>query len=128
MAAFSCKHLLFIFALFQILVGMDRAALADDKSELVKGLLFICVGGGSEEKLAADGKGDVALTLKALRTGNLGVSGGAAANYSSTEWQGLIGGINAGITSTQAQEADKVRDCLAPYRAGIVQQMMNSGK
>jgi hypothetical protein len=111
-----------------VLEGVNGAALADEKSDLVKGLLFICVGGGSEEKLAADGKGDVALTLKALRTGNLGMSGGVAGNYSVTEWQGLIGGINAGITSVQADQADKVRECLAPYRAGIVQHMLNPSR
>lgn len=105
--------------------GFAPAARADT-SELVKALLFICVGGGSEEKLAADGKADVALTLKALRTGTFGASGGAGGTYTKSEWQGLIGGIGAGMTAVQADQADKVRDCLAPYRAGIVQQILKS--
>lgn len=112
--------------LFQVGFSGFATSARADTSELVKALLFVCVGGGSEEKLAADGKADVAFTLKALRTGTLGMSGGAGGNYTKSEWQGLIGGISAGMTSAQADQADKVRDCLAPYRAGIVQQILKS--
>jgi hypothetical protein len=112
--------------LVQVGVAGGATTARADISELVKGLMFICVGNGSEEKLIGDGRADVALTLKALRTGTLGASGGVAGSYTKTEWQGLIGGISAGMTSAQADQADKVRDCLAPYRAGIVQQLLKS--
>jgi hypothetical protein len=49
-----------------------------DTSEIVSALLAICVGGGSEQKLEAQGQVDVALTLKKLRTGDIGGSGGIA--------------------------------------------------
>jgi hypothetical protein len=91
-----------------------------DTSEIVTALLAICVGNGSEEKLEAQGQIDVALTLKKLRTGDIGGSGGLASKFSKSEWQGLIGGINAQVTELQASQADKVRDCLKPYMPGIV--------
>jgi hypothetical protein len=99
-----------------------------DTSEIVSALLAICVGGGSEQKLEADGKVDVALTLKKLRSGDIGGSGGVAGKFSKSEWQGLIGGINAQITELQASQADKVRDCLKPYMPGIVEAVLKANR
>ena len=76
--------------------------------------------------MEADGQIDVALTLKKLRTGDIGGSGGISGKFSRSEWQGLIGGINEKITEMQASQADKVRDCLAPYRSGIVQAILKA--
>ena len=108
------------------LIGFNFPARAADTREIVSALLAICVGGGSEEKLEADGQIDVALTLKKLRTGDIGGSGGISGKFSRSEWQGLIGGINEKITEMQASQADKVRDCLAPYRSGIVQAILKA--
>jgi hypothetical protein len=97
-----------------------------DTRDIVNALLTICAGGGSEEKLDAQGQVDVALTLKKLRTGDIGGSGGIATKYSKSEWQGLIGGINAQVTEMQAAQADKVRDCLKPYMPGIVDAILKT--
>jgi hypothetical protein len=99
-----------------------------DTNEIVSALMFICVGGGSEEKLEAQGQIDVALTLKKLRTGDIGGSGGIAGKFSKSEWQGLIGGISAQTTELQASQADKVRDCLKPYMPGIVEAVLKSNR
>lgn len=99
-----------------------------DTSEIISALMFICVGGGSEEKLEAQGQVDVALTLKKLRTGDIGGSGGVAGKFSKSEWQGLIGGISTQITETQASQADKVRECLRPYMPGIVDAVLKSDR
>ena len=97
-----------------------------DTRDIVSALLAICAGGGSEEKLDAQGQVDVALTLKKLRTGDIGGSGGIATKYSKSEWQGLIGGINAQVTEMQVAQADKVRDCLKPYMPGIVDAILKT--
>jgi hypothetical protein len=97
-----------------------------DTRDVVSALLAICVGGGSEEKLDAGGQVDISLTLKKLRTGDIGGSGGIATKYSKAEWQGLIGGINAQVTEMQAAQADKVRECLKPYMPGIVDAILKS--
>jgi hypothetical protein len=99
-----------------------------DTGEIVSALLAICVGGGSEQKLEAQGQFDVALTLKKLRTGDIGGSGGIAGKFSKSEWQGLIGGINAQITELQASQADKVRECLKPYMPGIVEAVLKANR
>ena len=111
-----------VFAL--LCCGSARA----DTAEIVSALLAICVGGGSEEKLEANGQVDVALTLKKLRTGDIGGSGGVAAKFSKAEWQGLIGGINSQITELQAGQADKVRECLKPYMPGIVDAILKANR
>jgi hypothetical protein len=64
---------------------------------------------------------DIALTLKKLRTGDIGGSGGVAGKFSKSEWQGLVGGISSQMTELQASQADKVRDCLKPYLPGILE-------
>jgi hypothetical protein len=107
-------------------IGVSEAKA--DTGEIVSALLAICVGGGSEQKLEAQGQVDVALTLKKLRTGDIGGSGGVAGKFSKSEWQGLIGGLSSQITQLQASQADKVRDCLQPYRAGIVDAILKANR
>lgn len=109
-----------------LVIGNSQASA--ETSEIVSALLAICVGGGSEQKLEAQGQIDVALTLKKLRTGDIGGSGGIAGKFTKSEWQGLIGGINAQITELQASQADKVRECLKPYMPGIVEAVLKSDR
>jgi hypothetical protein len=99
-----------------------------DTGEIVSALLAICIGGGSEQKLEGQGQVDVALTLKKLRTGDIGGSGGVAGKFSKSEWQGLIGGINSQVTELQASQADKVRECLKPYMPGIVDAVLKANR
>jgi hypothetical protein len=97
-----------------------------DAQEMVAALITICVGAGSEQKLEAQGQGEIALTLKKLRTGDIGGNAGVATKFSKAEWQGLIGGINAQMTEMQAAQADKVRECLKPYMPGIVEAVLKA--
>jgi hypothetical protein len=94
--------------------------------DVVSLLLRVCLAGGTSGQVEGEAKGDVALTLKALRTGDVGATGALAGKYSKIDWEGLQGGINAGITQLQAEQADKARACLAPYMPGIVQAIMQS--
>jgi hypothetical protein len=109
-----------------LLTGASQARA--DTTEIISALLAICVGGGSEQKLEGQGQIDVALTLKKLRTGDIGGSGGIAGKFSKSEWQGLVGGINAQITELQAAQADKVRECLKPYMPGIVEAVLKANR
>jgi hypothetical protein len=118
---------LLILVISGCLVTRNSQAKADT-GEIVSALSGICVGGGSEQKLEGQGQADVALTLKKLRTGDIGGSGGIAGKFSKSEWQGLIGGINAQITELQASQADKVRECLKPYMPGIVDAVLKANR
>jgi hypothetical protein len=92
--------------------------------DVVSLLLRVCLAGGTSGQVEGEAKGDVALTLEALRTGDVGATGALAGKHSKTDWEGMQGGINAGITQLQADQADKARACLAPYMPGIVQAML----
>jgi hypothetical protein len=97
-----------------------------DMNEVITQLLTVCQATGSATQLETSGNGEVSLTLKALRSGNLGAGGGLTAKYTKSDWQGLQGGLSAGMSQLQADQADKVRACLAPYMPGIVQAILQS--
>jgi hypothetical protein len=109
-----------------LFVAISADVARADMNEVVSQLLKVCLAGGSALQLEADGKGEVALTLKALRTGQIGGNAGIAGKYSKTEWEGLMGGISSELTQLQVGEADKARECLKPYMPGIVQAILNS--
>jgi hypothetical protein len=90
--------------------------------ETTTALLQVCMGASSYEKLEASGKGDIALTLKKLR--NIGLDTSVASTFTREQWVGLIGGISAGLTAIQAEQADKVRDCLKPNMDAIVRMIL----
>jgi hypothetical protein len=119
----------FFLSILCLSCPMIASARADsDIKDTVQALISLCVGGGSTETLEAEGKGDVALTLKKLLAGEIGGSGGVAGKYSKSEWQGLIGGLNSQMTQMQADQADKVRECLKPYMPGIVEAVLKASK
>jgi hypothetical protein len=66
-----------------------------DMREVVGLLLRVCMAGGTSEQVETQAQGDVALTLKALKSGNIGGSGGIAGKYSKSDWEGLQGGVLA---------------------------------
>ena len=95
-----------------------------DMREVVGLLLRVCMAGGTSEQLETQAQGEVALTLRALKSGNIGGGGGVAGKYSKSDWEGLQGGISSGMTQLQAEQADKARACLSPYMPGIVQAIL----
>jgi hypothetical protein len=107
------------------LISFSAPAVGDMK-DVVNLLLKVCLAGGTSAQVEGEAKGDVALTLKALRTGDIGGTGALAGKYSKSDWEGLQGGINAGMTQVQGEQANNARACLAPYMPGIVQAILQS--
>jgi hypothetical protein len=99
---------------------------AADMNEVTSLLLKVCLAGGTSSQVEGQAKGDVALTLNALKTGKIGADASLGGKYSKTDWEGLQGGISAGITALQADQADKARACLNPYMPGIVNAILQS--
>jgi hypothetical protein len=108
-----------------VVMGLSAPASADMR-EVVSLLLKVCLAGGTSQQVDGEAKGDVALTLAALKKGDLGASGALAGKYSKADWEGLQGGISAGMTQLQGEQANAARACLAPYMPGIVQAILNS--
>jgi hypothetical protein len=109
-----------------LFLAIGTCGVRADTDDIVRGLMFVCVGGGTLTQLESQGQADVALTLRKLATGKIGGSGGIGGKFTKSEWQGLIGGINAQISEAQAAEADKVRECLKPYMASIVDAILKA--
>ena len=42
------------------------------------------------------------------------------------EWSGLIGGISKDMSEIQAEQADKVRDCMVPAREVLMKKVLES--
>jgi hypothetical protein len=97
-----------------------------DMDEVVSLLLRVCMAGGTTSQVEREANGDVALTLKALKSGNIGANAAVGGKYTRQDWVGLQGGINSGLTAVQADVADKARACLAPYMPGIVKAILDS--
>lgn len=88
-------------------------------SEAVRTILEMCLATGERQQIGGsmtvDGR--IRLTSPSLAArGDL--------TLSREEWTGLIGGISPQMTEIQAQQADRVRDCLAPAREAITRRLL----
>jgi hypothetical protein len=102
-------------------VSGSIAAQAMTLQEKVDAVLQACLASGKQQKI--DGKvgvdGSITLTGPALH----GV-GDIALTHE--EWSGLIGGISKDMSEIQAEQADKVRDCMAPAREVLMKKILES--
>jgi hypothetical protein len=109
-----------------IIAAVSASPARAEMKDVVSLLLRVCIAGGTWVQVEGEAKGDVAITLKALRSGDIGANGALAGKYTRSDWEGLQGGISAAMTAVQAEQADKARACLAPYMPGIVQAILQS--
>jgi hypothetical protein len=88
-------------------------------SDPVQTILQLCLATGQRQQidgtLTADGR---------IRLTGPSLSAHGDVTLSREEWAGLIGGISPNMTAIQAQQADRVRDCLAPARDAIVRRLL----
>jgi len=99
-------------------VGPGVAMTLQEKTDTV---MQWCLASGKQQKI--DGKigvdGGITLTGPSLHgTGNVALT--------REEWSGLIGGISKDMTQLQADQADKVRDCMAPLRQKMMDKLLDS--
>jgi hypothetical protein len=89
--------------------------------EKINAVLQACLASGQQQKI--DGKvgvdGSITLTGPALHgVGDIALT--------REEWSGLIGGISKDMSQIQAEQADKVRDCMAPAREVLMKKILES--
>jgi hypothetical protein len=108
-----------------MLAGMVLAASSSARAmtlqEKVDAVLQACLASGKQQKI--DGKvgvdGSITLTGPALHgTGDIALT--------REEWSGLIGGLSKDMSEIQAEQANKVRDCMAPAREVLLKKIMDS--
>ena len=101
-------------------VSVPEALNAQTIDDKVGQLLEFCLASGEQQKLegalAADGK-------VRLIGSNLSASGDLT--FTREEWSGVIGGISVNMTDLQAEQANRVRECLEPARAAIFEKILN---
>lgn len=84
-------------------------------------MVRLCVGGGHTEATSGTATGGADLSLRSLDIkGNL--QGEFKINKSSAE--GLVNGLDNAISQVAADQADKVRVCLAPVRERLLDVML----
>ncbi len=101
-----------------LIAGPSAALSLQEKTDTV---MQWCLASGKQQKL--DGKlgvdGGITLTGPSLHgTGDIALT--------REEWSGLIGGISKDMTQLQADQADKVRDCMAPVRERLMNKILDS--
>lgn len=106
-----------------VLVGTIAAASASAMSlqEKTDAILQACLASGRQEKI--EGKigvdGSIRLTGPAL-------AGKGEIGLALDEWPGLIGGLSKDMTALQADQATKVRDCMAPAREVLFRKILEA--
>jgi hypothetical protein len=99
-----------------------------DMKQVVTFLLEICMGGGRPVEVERFANGDVAQTLRELRSSNLAFIGPLSHKYSKADWRGFQARINAHLMRLHPRQAETARKCLVPYWSGIVQAAMLATK
>jgi uncharacterized protein YecT (DUF1311 family)/rhodanese-related sulfurtransferase len=100
--------------LLPISASSFAAQAGDDKvSTAVSGIMTLCVGGGSTVTVHYTEQNQLEVT-----------SGSGGLTLERHEAQGLIDGLNNSITALQADQANRVRDCIKPYLGEIVHFML----
>jgi hypothetical protein len=92
---------------------------------IVNIMVRLCVGGGHVEATTVGGTGGADISLRSLDvTGHL--TGEVTVSKSNAE--GLAKGIDNALNQIAADEADKVRVCLEPVRARLLELMLPTPK
>jgi rhodanese-related sulfurtransferase len=99
-----------VIVLISMASRTTTAAAADDKVDRVMtSILTLCVGGGSSATIHSNEQNQFR-----IETGSGGVT------LERHEAQGLVDGLNSKITAVEADQANRVRDCIQPYRSTIM--------
>ena len=106
---------------FATLAFSSTVAHSMSLQEKIDAVLSACLASGKQQKV--DGKvgvdGSISLVGPALHgVGDIALT--------REEWSGLIGGISKDMSQLQAEQADKIRDCMAPAREVLLKKIMES--
>jgi hypothetical protein len=115
-------------AVFMACVWWPTLGAAQDAAEIngiADTMVRLCLAGGRSEAVTGGGTGGADLSLRSLDVkGN--IKGEFKVSKSSAE--GLVNGIDNALTQVAADQADKVRVCLAPVRERLLDVMLPPSK
>jgi hypothetical protein len=100
---------------------LSAAQTSAEIDKIADTMVRLCVGGGSTQATSGTGSGGADLSLRSLDVkGNL--KGQFTVSKSSAE--GLVHGLDNALGQVAADQADKVRACLQPVRARLLDVML----
>jgi rhodanese-related sulfurtransferase len=106
--------LLRLLVLLSLAATPAMPATADTKVDTAVTVIFkLCVGSGSDVKVNANNQNQLQID-----------SGNGNVTLERHETQGLIDGLNSQMTNVEADQANRVRDCVKPYIGEIMHTML----
>ncbi len=106
--------LLRLLVLLSLAATPAMPATADTKVDTAVTVIFkLCVGSGSDVKVNANNQNQLQID-----------SGNGDVTLERHETQGLIDGLNSQMTNVEADQANRVRDCVKPYIGEIMHTML----
>ena len=87
-------------------------------------LVRLCLSGGSQTEISAEGNLELRAKIKDILTGNIGVTAGARPKFNKTVWEGIIGGISKDMTAIQGQQADAARKCMVDHGFPLIEKAL----
>jgi hypothetical protein len=98
----------------------------DTKVKSIKdALVTLCLAGGSETAISAEGDADLRAKIKDILTGNIGAAVQGETKFSKHVWEGIIGGISKDMTAAQSQQASEARKCMVDNGFTLVSKVIS---
>jgi|SRR5581483_1038953 len=98
-------------------------AQSENVQSAVDTIYLLCVGGGERLSMSIEGDGNLDLKKHDLAGGVTG-----QIKLERAQARGLVEGLNKAIDKTTADQANKIRDCIAPYRSRIMDLLLTPSK
>src|SRR5262249_33731510 len=96
-----------------------KSQVSQDVQFAIDAIYSLCVGGGRTGALDVSGQGQASDSLSLKKIDATGRIQGQA-TISRSEAQGLVTGLDNRLSSVTADQANQVRNCIAPYRERIM--------
>ena len=99
-----------------------RSQNTNDIQFVIDAIFSLCVGGGGTVSVSASGNADDSFSLRKSDTAGRV----REVTIDKSEAKGLVAGLNNAISSVAADQADKVRECIKPYRDRIMNMVLTT--
>jgi hypothetical protein len=99
-----------------------RSQNTNDIQFVIDAIFSLCVGGGGTVSVSASGNADDSFSLRKSDTAGRV----REVTINKSEAKGLVAGLNNAISSVAADQADKVRECIKPYRDRIMNMVLTT--
>jgi hypothetical protein len=117
--------------LLGVLITWSTSAISqpsiDAKVQTIKdALVTLCLAGGSETAISAQGDLELRSKIRDLLTGHVGASAKGETQFSKKTWEGIVGGISKDMTAVQSQQATEARKCMVDNGFTLINKVLGN--